>query len=222
MLGPNVGPQVHYMDDRSYVMERLMPWVGRAEGSVEDWSVAAYRLLATKVWNRPALVHDFNWRRNLRAWLEGQDCQGLIRALDTEYDGVVCTPCLTHGDPTLANSYHGPDGLLRLADPLVPGGKVPSLREVDIGKLLQSITGFERVLRGRPVERGQDLKNRAGFLSVELHSAMGPDMGLRRRSWFWLGVHAARVRPYAKLADRPEILAWANAVEAMVMEGLRQ
>ena len=54
--------------------------------------------------------------------------------------------CLTHGDPTLENCMRRKDGALVLIDPLPPIN-VPPVRAVDLGKLLQSYMGYER-LRG--------------------------------------------------------------------------
>ena len=56
----------------------------------------------------------------------------------------------THGDPTFENAL-SLDGELVLVDPLpdpVQDGRMPSVRAVDLGKILQSALGYEAVKRG--------------------------------------------------------------------------
>lgn len=55
--------------------------------------------------------------------------------------------CLTHGDPTFANTMHSEDGLV-LTDPLPSSDLVPDIRAKDLGKLLQSCVGYERDILG--------------------------------------------------------------------------
>jgi len=55
--------------------------------------------------------------------------------------------CLTHGDPTFANTMHSEEGLV-LIDPLPSTWDVPDIRAKDLGKLLQSCMGYEHEILG--------------------------------------------------------------------------
>lgn len=56
----------------------------------------------------------------------------------------------THGDATLENALLAEDGTVRLIDPLPYSSRMPPLRAVDLGKMLQSADGYE----GRKYEHG--------------------------------------------------------------------
>jgi hypothetical protein len=54
-----------------------------------------------------------------------------------------------HGDPTLDNVLMTRQGLMRITDPIPPQWlRKPSVIAVDQGKILQSLLGWEVVLRG--------------------------------------------------------------------------
>ena len=54
-----------------------------------------------------------------------------------------------HGDPTLDNVLMTRDGFMRITDPIPANWlRKPSIRDVDHGKILQSLLGWEVVLRG--------------------------------------------------------------------------
>lgn len=88
--------------------------------AVRDWSVIREHPDVYRWWLRlPALAHD-------------------------DY-------CDTHGDPTLENLMMRLDGVPVLIDPIpdaVFDGRVPSIRALDLAKLLQSALGYEDVRRG--------------------------------------------------------------------------
>jgi hypothetical protein len=60
-------------------------------------------------------------------------------------------PCLIHGDPTIDNTLCTVTGKIRIADPIPPHRLIrPSIKAIDHAKLLQSLLGWEIVLRGNP------------------------------------------------------------------------
>jgi hypothetical protein len=82
---------------------------------------------------------------------------------------------LIHGDPTLDNVMMTKDGFLRLRDPIPKQWlRKPYIVAVDHGKILQSLLGWEVVLRGVPLHNYQwpkfmeyqDTARRAVFWAV--------------------------------------------------------
>jgi hypothetical protein len=66
-------------------------------------------------------------------------------------DWALDIPCLIHGDPTLDNTLKTKENAIKLTDPIPPHRlNKPSIRAVDHGKILQSLFGWESVLRGVP------------------------------------------------------------------------
>ena len=58
---------------------------------------------------------------------------------------------IIHGDPTLDNVLMTKQGFMRITDPIPPQWlRKPSIQAVDHGKILQSLLGWETVLRGAP------------------------------------------------------------------------
>lgn len=100
--------------------------------------------------------------------------------------------CMTHGDPTIANAMQRDSGDIVLIDPLPPRPATPSMREVDVGKMLQSLSGWEGVRSGRePSRMNMDPAHVVGAcmpfahrISVEAWAA---------RCYLWAAVHCARV-----------------------------
>lgn len=79
------------------------------------------------------------------------------------------TPCAIHGDPTMANVLDD-EGRPVLIDPVPVGFGIPPVAHVDLGKVLQSMFGWER-LRGFDVawewpEWPTDLTDAAWWLMV--------------------------------------------------------
>jgi len=64
------------------------------------------------------------------------------------YDLEVVT---THGDPTRSNRMRNSAGDLVLIDPIPANERMPSLRAVDLGKMAQSLLGYEHVRFGWPM-----------------------------------------------------------------------
>jgi hypothetical protein len=141
-LGEKVCPKILSINDISYVMEFLYP-VMPDEHSIQDHEL----ILENLVWNRSLDDVPFAKQIDDDSWkIELQKTVG-VRVPDWALD----TPCLIHGDPTLDNTLVTKDGFIRIADPIPPHRLVrPSIRAIDHSKILQSLVGWEVVLRGNP------------------------------------------------------------------------
>lgn len=129
------------------------------------------------IWGKPAsrgCETSVNWRHQLMSRL------GLTvpdHILETTQSGL----CLTHGDPTFANTMMRGDQLV-LIDPKVPGNGIPSAWHVDAAKVLQSMCGWESVLAGA--------SQREWCVPQFLED--GSEADLMCIAW-WLHVHCERI-----------------------------
>lgn len=202
LLGPHVCPQVLDLQTNGYIMERLDERVPAADELV-GWLLQAHRLLEVMVW--PRLAHRRDWQPALRTWARGCPWLELDALLPQLYptlpDEVLC-----HGDPTLANVLWR-DGAMVLCDPIPPRPYIPSLRAVDVGKLLQSAIGWETHLEP---DRWPAPPMTAVDTVLQWES---PEEGTRAA--FWAAVHCARILPYAKTE---RTTAWARAASKTFIE----
>jgi hypothetical protein len=198
-LGPKVCPRVLSTFHNGYAMEHLS-----APPSLElGWADIAMRklvtLLITEVWNKDGSLGHEDWRERLIGWSWGhhrKDIAWLIEELYS-YQSDRGRSVYTHGDPTLANVlYRGQD--LVIADPLPPGDKIPSYREVDIAKVSQSVIGWEHVAHGWPYYGATLVASFTTALQYTVRSSRYEETNDRRarRVLFWLMVHLMRAKPY--------------------------
>lgn len=103
--------------------------------------------------------------------------------------------CLTHGDPTLDNVMRRM-GHFVITDPIPATHAVPDLWAVDLGKILQSLMGFEIARYG--VSPHDPLEVKPQHL---LDTLQEPD---RIRAVYWCVVHLMRAMPYVddKIHDK--------------------
>lgn len=111
------------------------------------------------------------------------------------------SPVATHGDPTMSNVLVDSWGLPVWIDPKPVGRGIPARRGVDIGKVLQSLAGWER-LRG--------MSDVVWEWPTEWH---GP---LVDGAW-WLGVHCRRIKQ--RSVEGRSDWEWADEIQGRV-EGL--
>lgn len=118
--------------------------------------LAAKTSLRTSVWSRGATSPpDENWKMGHRGYVRRllSKC-GLAKNAETPilaemrdvfsiYDSVGLETCLTHGDATIDNALMDWYGRFRWVDPIPPSPHLPSFKAADLGKLLQSATGYE-------------------------------------------------------------------------------
>lgn len=187
-LGSDVCPLIYKVSEDSYLMEQLFP-PGKKN------LLAVKELLTRHVWNREVQIEP--WKHHFHTWMEKTGSQFLIKYLETIYPTNTLVGCETHGDPTWANVMKNDSGEYRLIDPLPHRSEKPKLREVDLGKLLQSAIGWEEVLMSR-----QDFDISEVKIAKILH---GENPETCEKAKFWLKVHLWRLLPFANKNNRPDI-----------------
>lgn len=154
-LGEEVCPIVYGISKDGIIMERLTEWVPTPSLMAKHLE-QSHRLLRQHVWSRPPAHVWPDWKEAVQeriagTWLSGS---GLLNELYPDIN--ECEYALTHGDPTLANTLLNSDGELRLIDPIPARIDIPSLKEVDQAKLIQSAYGWEHTLSPAwPAARGE-------------------------------------------------------------------
>lgn len=192
-LGTSVCPEILQEYPNHYEMERLYE-----DGAIRLLSIR--NLLIRKVWNRQPIGNIDGWHSLLSDWLYEQRETKILDKFHTLYKNeAVQNYSLIHGDPTLSNAMYDKNGMLRLIDPIKPMGKIPPLREVDIGKMLQSYIGWEGLMSiGTPFVLHKPVRD-CSVLSRETKE-------IKDKSVFWLSVHLLRILPYAKAKNREDII----------------
>ena len=191
-LGPSVCPKVSCVTDTSYRMEYLchIPIGMHPAGTF----MSMIHLLRECVWNRKPLSdpNDGRWLDQLRDW-NAEFAPWITRDLLAALYSGGTVPEMIHGDPTLANAMCREDGSLILIDPLPARHATPSLREVDVGKILQSVSGWEGIKVGREASRvnidPQDIVD-ACSCDDDIYLS---GMHWNGRCYLWAAIHCARV-----------------------------
>jgi len=187
-LGDDVVPKVYALIPDGYVMERLAP-----APYTEDLLLRIETLLEHKVWNRPALpsTMDSDWRDHLR--LYGVETPDWV--VPTDY-------CLVHGDPTVSNTLVRGTTLM-LCDPRPPRVFIPQCRESDMGRILQSLFGWEEIAYDAP---------HIDWWLPKFYR----DLVYKRKAIFWCGAAAARIEYLERSrGKRPKILRWCNQIRSI-------
>lgn len=182
------------------------PTLERLTGSVEHRLRIARKSLSV-LWSNPADVSQ-DWQ-GAHARYVAQLCTlhrlPWLQAnlYDMFFNMVVDNPgpvCATHGDATLDNMLH----FATWIDPIPPSDKVPAFMAVDLGKLIQSARGYERVKYGSawPEHHKDDtMVALAGISPV-----------LKLVAWYWYRVHLLRLLRYANPRIRTFAMQELNAL----------
>lgn len=202
--GNVVFPRVFAKGEGWYLMERLRELSEQRRNDTAGTLRRMRGLLERHVWPRAALVvqpNPMSWREPLIAWGANTAPGGMVDPLLIDRLYSAGRPperqVLTHGDPTIANLMERNNRDLCFIDPLKAGGKIPSFREVDIGKMLQSAIGWESQLdTGWPSSRVND-----GLIAVVLEQ---DSVSVCARSFFWCAIHLLRIA-----VRDPERRSWA-------------
>lgn len=89
---------------------------------------------------------------------------------------------IIHGDPTLDNVLMTKQGFIRITDPIPPHWlRKPNIQPVDHGKMLQSLLGWEVVLRGAP------------YIQYSWPKFMTTDYETASRAIFWVMISIQRI-----------------------------
>lgn len=152
-----------------------------------------------------AEAHDF-WRTWLDSYLQQRIIENNLE-VDREKVKLLVAQLpepkserFIHGDATLGNLVYV-DSRWTWIDPNVRKF-VPWDPHVDLGKMLQSCWGYERVLLG-----GQPRPELDTGLAIELSTLSGLDW---RSAELWLMVHALRLLPYQELRLQHVFTEWLN------------
>jgi len=146
---------VTMLTSNAYVMPVLNDW--QPPIVARDLWDRLTHLLETWVWSRPPMhtgegMYPMQHKlTRCRAALlhDGSSLLDLASQLMHDVDWHMLPRCLTHGDPTFANTMCDTHGELVLIDPLPSTWDVPDIRAKDIGKLLQTSMGYEREILGQ-------------------------------------------------------------------------
>lgn len=192
-----------------YVMEKLneLPRLLVSGSKILHEMVWAAR----RIWDMPALIpivqdhHAVKVRDDLAdRFFEPKDRKALWDWYrDIKWDRQV--ECLTHGDPTYDNvMLRGKDQVV-LIDPIPATTAVPDLRCVDLGKMAQSIVGFEAIRYGE-TDRLTDVT-----LDDLFRIAQSPDHE-QYAAMYWCVVHLLRAAPYMNERIQDAIVAEATSL----------
>jgi hypothetical protein len=185
-------PQVHTVTERAYTMERLYP-----PGDVTIFEA----LSALHEVHR--LERTSNEARLDRAKLQDrlnenfslvQDEPHLAHQIANEVR--LYQQAVTHGDPTYENMMRREDRSLVLIDPLAPTPIAPSDIAVDIGKMMQSVSGWSQIVYPNEKHVQWTLMSFCYALPADVYSA----------AVTWIPVHLARTIRYVREDLRWEVL----------------
>lgn len=141
-LGEHVCPKILSINATGFVMEYLcQPVLGVESIRMQEL------FLTANVWNRSLYDAPYAKQTGDDSWR-----QELSTTIDVKIpDWAMDLPSLIHGDPTLDNTLLTKGHNIRITDPIPPHRLIrPSIRAIDHGKMLQSLLGWEVVLRGIP------------------------------------------------------------------------
>ena len=202
-IGPELTPHVDFHVPGGYVMEKCWPY----RASKPEQYVADVVPVLEQIWRRPTVrgtSHDLgaHYRyvmERVRQCMPTYETRvsHLIQSLDL----ASCRPCLVHGDPTYENVMKRPGSIL-LADPLPPQPYMPELAAVDVGKVLQSLLGYELVERTWSIAAWQVDSERATQMVSEALNRPEYDREVRAAAWFAFA-HCVRLLPYKREEVRP-------------------
>lgn len=196
-IGPDVCPHIYRYHPDGYEMEVLEPPAARNT----LWLTSVFAKLTTHVWTHGSYRGwNFEWLGPLTTWAE--KAPWLKNAINEVYPFEPQTGYrLIHGDPTLANLMQRSNGDLVVTDPmprLEYRKEIPNRVEVDLGKLLQSAMGWERMLGC----------HNSLWQQPELVLNIAGD--LKRETLLWGAIHLARVSLRAPGRGHHKIATWAK------------
>ena len=203
-------PKVFQVYARSYVMERLVvpPFWALDHEVVFHHLMAA---LSVNIWSQPAEMEpDLNAvYAKYTGLCTKYTLDNVERNLDHMFETIEwgdLKHCLTHGDPTLDNVMFREDDAevgVVIGDPIPATPAVPDIRAVDLGKILQSLLGWEETRYGL-----RSFKLRIG--TEDLRRCV-TDKNEWCATIFWSVVHMLRAMPYVDENVRTKLKGRINA-----------
>lgn len=156
------------------------------------------------IWcHEPKVLLDRNAHiRKLMSIIPSEDWEDVYGAFDA-IDWWNVRRCKTHGDPTFDNLMFRDEQPV-IIDPIPPTPAVPDLMAVDLGKVLQSLMGFEfaRYGVGGPTHRDDAIEILKNLVNNEYEWDA---------AWYWCAVHLYRAVPYMPEEVKPDVLALARS-----------
>lgn len=133
-------------------------------------------------------IHNLKLAQLFRLVRKQQLLSTELIKLQLDIDWGRLAPAITHGDPTFDNvMMRGSTGELVVIDPIPATPAVPDLRSVDLGKMLQSVMGFERIRYGEEMfDPG----------TIELIGSACSNDNEWAATRYWCSVHLLRAIPY--------------------------
>lgn len=214
-IGAKVCPQILRFVTDGYEMEILVPPITRGRDALN----IVYGMLASEVWPRRPYARFYQdhggWLKPLTDW--SMKASWITPAIQEIYpveptDGY----CLIHGDPALSNLMQRPNGQLVITDPMprLPYRReIPSRKEVDLGKLVQSAMGWERILM-EPMMLTMWNEVDA-ILSLVPFQETKPAL-------LWGAIHLARVGFRARGRQNKRIESWAFGASRSLIEWMKE
>ena len=142
-------PDVYLVRPDGYDMQRLTE-LPKSTTNPDLLTCEIVLQLDAHIWSVPPSVnismelHTEKVDALAREWLTGKSVLRLLKVRErVEWDSL--RKCLTHGDPTYDNVMVHPNGRIILIDPIPATSAVPDLMAVDIGKIMQSLKGYEEM-----------------------------------------------------------------------------
>lgn len=210
-IGPDVCPQVLRFHEDGYEMEVLSPAPHRGPLAL----VTVFGKLVTQVWGRTAFRPEWlgSWLKPLHDWAEA--APWILPILPKLYwEEPEHGYSLIHGDPALANLMLRDGHTLIITDPMPRmeyRAEIPSLREVDMGKLIQSAMGWERML-------GCDSANSMWEDQDEVLRLIPAEY--QAKAMLWGAIHLARVSIRAPKKGHHKIAGWAEDTSRRLVKEL--
>lgn len=202
-LGSAAMPRITRIFRHGCVMERLSTYT-REDAYIYDVT----RILEQHVWCNAADEAQPNWFSHLEYVMDRANAYApkyAQRIANLFYDmrlgaSTGLRACLTHGDPTYDNMMMRGDQPI-LIDPLppYPNGEMPQLAAVDVGKIMQSLIGYEVMKYGTSPFADQYIDG----LFTELRDCLPPTSALDWQAAHWfLVTHIVRLIPYQPFENR--------------------
>ena len=208
-IGHLAFPRVLEFIENGYVMEQLMP-VDWTRVTLLEGLRHTRALLNCYVWVRPPLYapepgphHDYvrKLAEQYVPYLVGYLRWWAEQAVFGEERRHRVTLNRTHGDPTADNLMRTTGGGFILTDPLPSSRKMPDVRAVDLGKMLQSAYGYERVKY--PDRHTMSKMQVRDCIDVVLHGERPED---KYAAYYFCAVHFLRLLPYQPAELRPHFI----------------
>ncbi len=202
-------PRVIELMHRSYTMETLF----QVDWTRTDPVLVMEKLnenLRNKLWELDEFYEapTKNWVDSLDKYLAKklEELSLPLELIAKIHDRVMelktlkLSPAVIHGDPTLDNCMLRPTEKgydLVVIDPLPAGeGKMPNIRAVDLGKMLQSAIGYEHVIYGDERFPHDSRLGKAKSLEMSMRILSGQDDDDTRGAWIFCMIHLVRLLPY--------------------------